>query len=149
MPSVFPAIRAATLEELAEKLDLAPAALRATIDRYNAGVQPGMFDGTRLDGCRTEGVDPPKTNWARRIETPPFIGYPLRPGITFTYLGVKVSETARVLMEDGNSAENLWAAGEIMAGNILGKGYLAGLGMTIGTVFGRIAGREAARHARN
>ena len=77
------------------------------------------------------------------------IGYPLRPGITFTYLGVRVNEQAQVLMEDGQPAGNLFAAGEIMAGNILGRGYLAGFGMTIGTVFGRIAGQEAARHARN
>jgi tricarballylate dehydrogenase len=62
---------------------------------------------------------------------------------------VKVNERARVLMENGKPSANLFASGEIMAGNILGKGYLAGFGMTIGTVFGRIAGEEAARHARN
>jgi len=61
---------------------------------------------------------------------------------------VGVDECARVLMQDGRPVANLWAAGEIMAGNILGKGYLAGFGMTIGTVFGRIAGREAVAHAR-
>jgi tricarballylate dehydrogenase len=99
------------------------------------------------DGCHTEGLVPPKTHWARPLDTPPYAGYPLRPGITFTYLGLKVDETARVTMETGVGAQNLWAAGEIMAGNILGRGYLAGFGMTIGTVFGRIAGREAARHA--
>ena len=71
------------------------------------------------------------------------------PGITFTYLGVKVNEKAEVLMEDGRSSPNIFAAGEIMAGNVLGKGYLAGFGMTIGTVFGRIAGQEAANRARN
>lgn len=94
-------------------------------------------------------MDPPKTHWARTIDTPPFIGYPLRPGITFTYLGVRVTERAQVLLQDGRPAANLWASGEIMAGNILGRGYLAGFGMTIGTVFGRIAGEEAARYARN
>ncbi|HQU02973.1 MAG TPA: FAD-binding protein, partial [Acetobacteraceae bacterium] len=94
-------------------------------------------------------LTPPKTHWAQTIDTPPFIGYPLRPGITFTYLGVRVNERAEVLMQDGKPAANLWASGEIMAGNILGKGYLAGFGMTIGTVFGRIAGAQAARHARN
>ncbi|HEX9879750.1 MAG TPA: FAD-binding dehydrogenase, partial [Candidatus Binatia bacterium] len=64
-----------------------------------------------------------------------------------TYLGVAVDRGARVLFRDGGASENIYAAGEIMAGNILGRGYLAGLGMTIGTVFGRIAGREAARRA--
>ena len=149
MPSVFPAIRADTIGELAGKLGLDPATLEATVRDFNAAVQPGAFDSTKLDGCRTEGLDPPKTNWARPIDTPPFIGYPLCPGITFTYLGVRVDENARVLMEDGKPSANLFASGEIMAGNILGKGYLAGFGMSIGTVFGRIAGREAARHARN
>ena len=76
-----------------------------------------------------------------------FSGYALRPGVTFTYLGLKVDETARVKME-GKKLENVWAAGEIMAGSILGEGYLAGFGMTIGTVFGRIAGQEAAKGAR-
>jgi tricarballylate dehydrogenase len=149
MPSVYPAIRADTLGELAVRLGLDPAKLQATVAQYNAAVRAGNFDNTRLDDCATEGLTPPKTHWARVIDTPPFIGYPLRPGITFTYLGVRVNDRAQVLMEDGRPAANLFASGEIMAGNILGKGYLAGFGMTIGTVFGRIAGAEAARHARN
>lgn len=149
MPSVFPPIRAETLGELAMKLGLDPAKLQATVARFNDAVVDGPFDGTKLDGCRTQGLDPPKTHWARRIDTPPFTGFPLRPGITFTYLGVKVDENARIRMEDGRPAANLFAAGEIMAGSILGKGYLAGFGMSIGTVFGRIAGREAAKHVRN
>ena len=109
---------------------------------------PGTFDHTRARRLPHRGPRAAKTHWARPIDTPPFYGYPLRPGITFTYLGVKVDERARVLMADGQPAANLFAAGEIMAGNILGKGYLAGFGMTIGTVFGRIAGEEAAAHAR-
>jgi tricarballylate dehydrogenase len=99
-----------------------------------------------LDDCRTEGLTPPKSHWATPIDTPPFYGYPLRPGITFTYLGVAVDEQARVIMQNDQPAKNIFAAGEMMAGNILGKGYLAGFGLTIGSVFGRIAGREAARH---
>ncbi len=149
MPSVYPAIRADTLGELAEKLGLDPVKLRGTVSRFNLAVRPGNFDNSRLDGSHTEGLAPPKTNWARAIDTPPFTGYPLRPGITFTYLGVRVNENAQVLMENGQPAANLFASGEVMAGNILGKGYLAGFGMTIGTVFGRIAGEQAARHARN
>jgi tricarballylate dehydrogenase len=100
-----------------------------------------------LDDCATQELEPPKSHWAQPLDTPPFYGYPLRPGITFTYLGVKVNEQARVMMQDDRPAENIFAAGEIMAGNILGKGYMAGFGMTIGTVFGRIAGKEAARRA--
>jgi tricarballylate dehydrogenase len=149
MPSVFPAIKADTLGDLAVKLGLDPAAVEKTVAAFNSACVPGEFNSSRLDGSRTEGLSPPKTHWARPITDPPFFGYPLRPGITFTYLGVKVDENARVLMDNGKPSANLFASGEIMAGSILGKGYLAGFGMAIGTVFGRIAGREAARNARN
>jgi tricarballylate dehydrogenase len=150
MPSVFPAIKADTLEELAVKMKLDPTKVRETIDGFNAAVKPGqVFDNLKLDGNATDGLAPNKTNWARPVDKPPFYGYPLRPGITFTYLSVKVNDKAQVLMDNGQPAGNLFASGEIMSGNILGKGYLAGFGMTIGTVFGRIAGQEAARRARN
>ncbi len=150
MPSVFPAIKADTLEELAARMKLNPAKIRETVDGFNKAVKPGQsFDNLKLDGNATHGLTPNKTNWARAIDKPPFYGYPLRPGITFTYLGVRVNEKAQVLMDNGQPAGNLFASGEIMSGNILGKGYLAGFGMTIGTVFGRIAGQEAARRARN
>lgn len=145
MPSVFPPVEADTIEELAGKLELPVERVTATVRNFNDAVSPGTFDHMMLDGCRTRGLSPDKTNWAQRIDTPPFIAYPLRPGITFTYLSVRVDERAALLMSDGRRAGNIFAAGEIMAGNILGKGYLAGFGMTIGTVFGRIAGREAAR----
>jgi tricarballylate dehydrogenase len=149
MPSVYPAIRADTIRELARKLALDEDALERTVREFNCAVRPGTFNTKKLDDCRTEGITPPKTHWARAIEKPPFIGYPLRPGITFTYLGVKVNANARVLLQSGEPCSNLLAAGEIMAGNILGAGYIAGVGMAIGTVFGRIAGREAAKLARN
>jgi len=147
MPSAFPPIRAESIGELACKLGVDAAALDATVRNFNRAVRPGRFDPNALDDCRTEGIAPPKSHWARPMDAPPFIGYPLRPGITFTYLGLKVDENARVLMQDGRSAANLFAAGEIMAGNILGEGYIAGVGMAIGSVFGRIAGREAAKVA--
>ncbi len=145
MPSVFPPVTADSIEALAGKLGLPAGALRATIDRFNAACTDGDFHPTELDGLSTVGLDPPKTNWARPISDPPFYGYSLRTGVTFTYLGLQVSETAQVQCDSG-PVRNLWAAGEIMAGSILGQGYLAGFGMTIGTVFGRIAGREAAAH---
>jgi tricarballylate dehydrogenase len=150
MPSVFPAFKADTIEELATKMKIDPGKVRETIDGFNKAVKPGqVFDNLKLDGNATEGLTPNKTNWARAVDKPPFYGYPLRPGITFTYLSVKVNEKAQVLMDNGQPAGNLFASGEIMSGNILGKGYLAGFGMTIGTVFGRIAGQEAAHRARN
>jgi tricarballylate dehydrogenase len=149
MPSLFPPIEAGSIAELAGKFELEPSVLEQTIADFNAAVRPGTFDHTILDDCRTEGVIPPKTHWARRIETPPYYAYPVRPGITFTYLGTRVNKQARMLMNDGKPAANMFAAGEIMAGNVLGQGYAAGIGMTIGSVFGRVAGREAAQHARN
>ena len=149
MPSIFPAITAQSIPELAGKLDLDPAALAKTVDDFNAAVRPGTFDHTGLDDCRTEGLAIPKTHWARRIDKPPYYAYPLRPGITFTYLGVRVNEESRMMLEGGKPSGNMFAAGEIMAGNVLGKGYLAGIGMTIGAVFGRVAGEGAAKHARN
>jgi tricarballylate dehydrogenase len=120
-----------------------------TITEYNNSVQAGEFNSSDLDGCATANLEPPKSNWARTIDIPPFYGYPLRPGITFTYLGVEVDKTARVIFDDGIPAENIFAAGEVMAGNILGQGYAGGVGLAIGTVFGRIAGKEAARCATN
>jgi tricarballylate dehydrogenase len=147
LPSVFPPLAAPSIPELARLLDLPPDRLNATVAAYNAAVRPGTFDHAVLDNCRTEGLQPPKSHWAQRLDTPPFWGYPLRPGITFTYLGLEVDERARVLMANREPAENIYAAGEIMAGNILRQGYIAGVGMTIGTVIGRIAGSEAAGHA--
>src|SRR5262245_4440456 len=147
MPSVFPPVEADSIPKLATTLGLDPAGLGAAVNEFNRAARPGVFDPGSLDSCRTEGLDPPKSHWARPIDTPPYYGYPLRPGITFTYLGVTVDEQARVIMQDGQPAKNIFAAGEVMAGNILGKGYLAGFGLTIGSVFGRIAGREAARRA--
>ena len=145
MPSVFPPVEADTIEGLGQQLGISGADLKRTVDVFNAACRSGSFHGNELDGLATADIDPPKTNWARPITDPPFYGYALRPGVTFTYLGLKVDETARVAGADGRM-NNVWAAGEIMAGSILGQGYLAGFGMTIGTVFGRIAGREAAAH---
>jgi tricarballylate dehydrogenase len=145
MPSAFPAMEAGTIRELACLLKLPADALDATVDQFNRSVVEGSFDHTRLDNCHTRGLSPDKTHWALKLDTPPFFGYPLRPGITFTYLGVKVNRNGQVILKSGQPAPNVFAAGEIMAGNILGRGYLAGIGMTIGTVFGRIAGQGAVR----
>jgi len=119
------------------------AALEKTVAEFNIAVRPGTFDHTILDDCRTEGISPAKTHWARALDTPPFYAYPLRPGITFTYLGLKVDDTTAVRFGNRPSP-NLFVAGEMMAGNVLGKGYTAGVGMSIGTAFGRIAGTQAA-----
>ncbi len=143
MPPVFPGARAETLEALARELGLNEAALLKTVRDFNAACRPGHFDHAVLDDCRTEGLMPAKTHWARPLDTPPFHGYALKPGITFTYLGMKVDLRAAVHF-GAVPSDNLFAAGEMMAGNVLGKGYTAGVGMAIGTAFGRIAGATAA-----
>ena len=148
MPPVFPGEKADTLEQLARQLGLDEQAFVKTVQEYNAACRVGSFDHAVLDDCHTEGLSPAKTHWARPIDTAPFYGYALKPGITFTYLGMRVDETTAVRFADRPSA-NLFAAGELMAGNVLGKGYTAGVGMTIGTAFGRIAGVQAARAALN
>ncbi len=149
MPSLFPPVTAGSIRELAGKLELDPDVLEKTVADFNAAVRPGTFKHSDLDDCRTEGLTPPKSHWARKIEAAPFYAYPVRPGITFTYLGVRVNEESRMLMADGRPTANMFAAGEVMAGNVLGRGYAAGIGMTIGSVFGRLAGRGAAKNARN
>lgn len=150
MPSLYPPLSAPTLDGLAKELGLDPETFETTVRAFNAAIVPGgSFDHTVLDDCRTQGLTPPKTHWARPIDQAPYYAYPVRPGITFTYLGVKVDREARMQMADGRRAANMFAAGEIMAGNVLGRGYAAGIGMTIGSVFGKVAGEEAARRVRN
>src|SRR6202023_377215 len=83
MPTLFPPIAGATIAQLAGKLGLDPAVLEKTVADFNAAVQPGTFDHTILDDCRTEGITPAKTHWARKIDAPPYLAYPVRPGITF------------------------------------------------------------------
>ena len=140
MPSIFPPIEGSSLEDLAAKLKIDPSILKATVEQFNRAVQHGDYDSSKLDGKQTLGLSPDKTNWALTLDSPPFLAYPLKPGITFTYLGLKINERAEVLNTDDTPFDNVTAAGEIMAGNILGEGYCAGTGMTIGGVFGRIAG---------
>lgn len=147
MPPVFPGVQAGTLPELARKLELPEAPFMKTLNDFNAACRVGTFDHTVLDDCHTEGLAPAKTHWALPIDKPPFYGYALRPGITFTYLGLKTDERAAVHF-GGVPSGNLFVAGEMMAGNVLGKGYTAGVGMSIGTAFGRIAGTQAALASR-
>ena len=118
--------------ELAKALDLPFDRMKASIDRYNALCE---------QGCDTDFGKPAYRLSALR--TAPFYGYMLRPGITFSYLSLALNERMQVEKEDGGVFKNIFAAGEITSGNVLGQGYMAGFGMTIGTVFGRRAGKEA------
>jgi tricarballylate dehydrogenase len=146
MPPVFPGTRASSLPELARTLGLPEEAFMNTVRTFNAACRPGHFDHTALDDCGTEGLSPQKSHWALALDTPPYYGFMVRPGVTFTYLGLAVDDTAAVRFA-GQASPNLFVAGEMMAGNVLGKGYTAGVGMAIGTAFGRIAGTGAAAAA--
>lgn len=151
LPPMYGAFSGATVAEVATQLGLdGETAERAILD-FNRGTAPDARD--RFDPSGHDGVaaiaTPPKSNWALPLDRSPFYGIPLRPGITFTYMGVEVDRRARVQRSDGGFFENVFAAGEIMSGNILSTGYMAGFGMTIGTVWGRIAGREAAENGRD
>lgn len=150
LPPLFAPYVANSIEELGRALGLDPQKLTDTVNAYNLAARGNTdFNPSVLDGCTTHGLILPKSNWALPIDRPPFYGFPLRPGITFTYMGVEVDQRARIMNSDGKHFQNLFAAGEIMSGNILTKGYLAGFGLTIGSVFGRLAGKEAATNARD
>lgn len=144
LPSVWKPVEAPTIKELAGKLGLNPDAVEKTVKEFNNACRPGNFNPAELDDCKTEGLTPQKSHWALKIEKGPFYAYPLKTGITFTYLAVKVTEEARMVMDDGSITKNMFACGEIAAGNVLRRGYLAGFGLTMGASMGRIAGEVAA-----
>ena len=150
LPTVFEPVMDDTISGLAIKLGISPENLSRTVMEYNQSLKRKCtFNPEILDDCSTSGLAVPKSHWAAPIDSPPFYGYSFRPGITFTYYGVKVNSKGQVLSENGNPNKNLFAAGEIMSGNILSEGYLAGFGLTIGTIFGIIAGKEAVSAARS
>jgi tricarballylate dehydrogenase len=137
---------AGTIEELAKMLEIDPPGLGRTVDAYNRGVQPGEFNPAVLDGKGTRGVVPPKSNWALPLDTPPYVGYAVTCGITFTFGGLRVSARAEVLDADDRPIPGLHAAGELVGG-LFYENYPGGTGLMAGAVFGRLAGEQAARHA--
>lgn len=143
-PTAFPPIRADSVDELARELGLDPQTLVTTVDDYNRAIVTA--DPSSPAAWRTSGLSPDKTSQAWPIARQPFAAFPLRPGITFTHFGVAVDASLRVRRQDGARFDNLLAAGMVMAANVLPRGYLAGLGVTIGAAFGRLAGEEAALH---
>jgi tricarballylate dehydrogenase len=135
--------QADTIGELAQKLEIDPDGLKRTVDEFNAAVQPGAFNPAILDGKRTHGVSPPKSNWALRLDTPPYVGYAVTCGITFTFGGLRVNTRAQVLDTDDRPIMGLYAAGELVGG-LFYHNYPGGAGLMSGSVFGRLAGESAA-----
>jgi tricarballylate dehydrogenase len=149
LPPLFKPFQSATLEGLATQLGIDKEVFIKTMADYNRGAAGNTEVRMQvLDGVTTKGVSPPKTNWALPIDRPPYYGLPLRAGITFTYMGVAVDERSRVMDNRGRPFKNVYAAGEIMSGNILTKGYVGGIGLAIGAIFGELAGRDAAINGR-
>lgn len=141
--------RADTLEQLAAELDIDAASFVKTVRAFNAAVQPGEYkpDRLKLDGKRTAGIYPPKSNYSLTIDEPPFEAWPVRCGITFTYGGLKIDpQTAQVQHVAGRPIAGLYAAGEMVGGLFVGN-YPSGSGMMAGAIFGRIAGVHAGRAA--
>ncbi len=135
------------IEELARALDMDAEGLRRTVDSFNAACRPGAYNPAILDGVSTEGITPPKSNWALPIDTPPFTGFVVTCGITFTFGGLRIDQTAAVQDVTDRSIPGLFAAGELVGG-IFYENYLGGAGLMSGSVFGRIAGESAGRYAR-
>lgn len=138
-------IRAETLEDLAEALEIDPGALRDTVSAYNAAVVPGPYDPGRRDGKHTEGLTPPKTNWALPLDRAPYLGIPLITDIVFTYGGIATDPRARVRDRAGGVMRGLYAAGECTG--VYHHKYPGATSVMRGLVFGRVAGTEAAREA--
>ncbi len=132
-----------TIGEVADALGIDRAGLERTVDAFNASVQPGEFDPTRLDGKGTAGIEPPKSNWALPLDAPPCVGYAVTCGITFTFGGLRINRQAQVLNTGGEPIPGLYAAGELVGGLFYGN-YAGGSGLMAGSVFGRIAGHNAA-----
>ncbi|HUF47528.1 MAG TPA: FAD-dependent tricarballylate dehydrogenase TcuA [Vicinamibacterales bacterium] len=133
---------AGTVEDLADALGIDRASLTRTVDGFNAAVQSGPFDPTIKDGKRTTGIDPPKSNWALPLDTPPFVAFAVTCGITFTFGGIRIDRDARVLDERGTPIPGLYAAGELVGG-LFYHNYPGGSGLASGSVFGRRAGAAA------
>jgi tricarballylate dehydrogenase len=136
-----------TLEALVAQLPVPQEAALRTLQAYNAARRAGTFDPTVLDGVLAEGVEPPKSNWAQPLDTPPYYAYPATGGITFTFGGVRIDEQARLIATDWKPIPGLFACGE-MVGGLFHHNYPGGSGLMSGAVFGRIAGASAARFAR-
>ncbi|HTX62641.1 MAG TPA: FAD-binding protein, partial [Acidimicrobiales bacterium] len=137
-----PAVTADTLSDLAAQLGLDPAALEGTVARFNAAIAPGDFDPYTFDGKHTENLQPPKSNWAFPLDSPPFIAYPLTGAICFTFGGLRTDTTGRVLAASGRPIPGLYAAGEVTG--VYYHKYPVGTSVIRGVTFGRLAGADAA-----
>ncbi len=136
-------VTAQSVPELADKLGIDTESLVKTVKTFNESVQEGTFDPSTKDGKHTLGIQPPKSNWAQKLDALPLYAYGATCGITFTFGGLKINQRAQVLDTEDRVIPGLYAAGEIVGG-LFYTNYAAGTGLMAGAVFGRIAGAEAA-----
>ena len=136
-----------TIAALADALDIDPTGLVQTVAEYNAACVPGDYNPTVLDGLRTEGVEPPKSNWALPLDSPPYQGYAVTCGITFTFGGLRINGRGQVMDTSEEPITGLYAAGELVGG-LFYHNYAGGAGLMAGSVFGRLAGTAAAADVR-
>ena len=136
-----------TITGLAEKLEIDPAKLERTINEYNAACSPAPFQPAILDGKRTQGISPPKSNWALPINKPPYVAYVTTTGITFTFGGLQINDKGEVQDMTDQSIPGLYAAGELVAG-LFYENYPGGTGLMSGSVFGKLAGESAVAYLR-
>jgi tricarballylate dehydrogenase len=140
--------QADTIEELAQKLGIDVEGLARTVRNFNTACQPGDYNPAILDGVGTKGIAPPKSNWALPIERPPYTGFVVTCGITFTFGGLRITDKAEVLDLTDRPIPGLYAAGELVGGIFYGN-YLGGAGLMSGAVFGQLAGRSAGSTAKD
>ncbi|PZC46080.1 MAG: tricarballylate dehydrogenase [Chloroflexi bacterium] len=138
--------QADTIEELAKRLDIDPAGLVKTVEEFNASVSGEEYNPTILDGKHTQGIEPPKSNWALPIDKPPYVGYSVTCGVTFTFGGLRINNKGQVQDTEETSIPGLYAAGELVGG-LFYYNYPGGSGLMAGAVFGKLAGTEAAGEA--
>ncbi|MBM3947789.1 MAG: FAD-dependent oxidoreductase [SAR202 cluster bacterium] len=137
-------VEAATIRDLATKLGVNAAALEATVSSFNAAARDGDYAPRTLDGKAAHGLDIPKSNWAIKLDRPPFVAYTVTGGITYTYGGLCINAKAQVLDTEDKPIRGLFAAGEIIGGIFYHNSLRSG-GLMHGAVFGRLGGIGAGR----
>src|SRR5262245_49426931 len=137
-----------TFEGLARKLEIDVDGFVKTVTAFNASIVDKPFNPAVKDGRSTRGITPPKSNWAQALDSPPYVGYAVTTGITFTFGGLHITPDAQVIDCELKPIPGLFAAGELVGG-LFYHNYPGGSGLMAGSVFGRIAGRSAAKSARS
>ncbi len=115
-----------TLEEMAQKLGMDYATLKATVDKFNESVKSGSDEFGR-------------TLYSVELTKGPWVATPRTACLHHTMGGVSIDTACRVLNADGTPIKGLYAAGEV-TGGIHGANRLGGNAVVDTVVFGKLAG---------